>query len=156
MQLNEYSMEDFYQGQLAYLEEEQKKLEKNIVTYKKQMKKAWKRMAADIVLFLFFCMLADVLDADFYTEILMAKYIAVAIALAFAMAIKFFWDLFRLFGEYGLPTFAKLFIGGVEFSCKSLIEEAEVELAKNACKIDALKEEMEKGTEDALTINVKT
>lgn len=145
MQLNEYSAEDFYQGQLAYLEEEQKKLEKNIAMYKKQMKKAWKRIPADIVLFLFFYMLVNVLDRDFYTEILMAKYIAAALALAFGMIIKFFWDLFRLFGEYGLPTFAKLFIGGVEFSCKILIEEAEVELAKNACKIDVLKEEAEKG-----------
>lgn len=149
MQLNEYSMEDFYQGRLACLEEERQKLEKNIVMYKKQMKKAWKKIPADIVLFLFFCKIADVLDRDFYTEILMAKYIIAAMVLAFVMAIKFFRDLFRLFGEYGLPTFAKLFIGGVDFSCRSLIEEAEVELAKNACKIDALREEMGKGTKNA-------
>lgn len=146
MQLKEYSAEDFYQGQLAYLEEEQKKLEKNIAMYKKQMKKAWKRILIDIVLFLFFCIIVNALNSvDFYMEILLFKHWLAAFALAFGTALKFFYDLFRLFGEYGLPTFAKLFIGGVEFSCKILIEEAEVELAKNACKIDVLKEEVKKG-----------
>lgn len=143
MRLDEYSMEEFYQEQIAYLQEENKKLEKNLALYHMQMKKAKKKIAADVLLFLLFCVIFNILESgDIYMEVLFIKYIMAALVLAFAMILKFFWDLFHLFGEYGLPTFAKLFLGGQEFSCKSLIEEAEAEVAKNVCKIEGLKEKM--------------
>lgn len=144
MRLDEYSMEEFYQEQIAYLQGENKKLEKNLALYHTQMKKAKQKIAVDVLLFLLFCAIFNILESgDIYMEALFMKYIIASLVLAFAMVLKFFWDLFHLFGEYGLPTFAKLFLGGQEFSCKTLIEETEAEFAKNACKMEGLKEKME-------------
>lgn len=141
----EYSAEELYLQQLKVLEEENRKIEKKIDFYQRQMKKAKIKVVADVCLFLLFCLLVTALESvNFYMEIILFKYIVTAYFLLFAVQIKFFWDLFHLFGECGLPTFAKLFVGGIGFSCKNLLEEARMEQVNNQCRINRLKEKMEK------------